>query len=166
MPNSVFISYAREDEDFVRKLTQKLSLEDRQIWGDWDMPSAAEWLPEILEKIEEHDAFLFVMTSDSVTSQVCREEIEHASKYNKRIIPIVRRDVPTDDVPASARRFNWIYCRPEDDFDHAVERIREALDKDQEWVKEHTRLLERAREWEKGGRTGDYGLKGEELEKC
>ena len=94
MLSSVFISYAREDAAFVRKLYQKLNLKDRKIWVDWDMPSAAEWLPEILDKIEEHDAFLFVITPDSVKSRVCLTELEHAAKYNKRIIPIIVPSAP------------------------------------------------------------------------
>jgi hypothetical protein len=40
----VFISYAREDQQFVRKLQDALEAHNRNTWIDWkDVPLTAKW---------------------------------------------------------------------------------------------------------------------------
>src|SRR5215468_2642558 len=90
----VFISYSRKDKPFVEKLHTALVQQGRDAWVDWeDIPLSAAWLQEIYSAIEAADTFLFVISPDSVASEVCREEVEHAVQFNKRLIPVVRREV-------------------------------------------------------------------------
>jgi len=65
----VFISYAREDKDFVRCLDRALTEDGRDVWVDWeDIAPSAEWMEEIRTAIEGADAFVFVLSSDSLAS--------------------------------------------------------------------------------------------------
>ena len=66
----VFVSYAREDLPFVRRLTAALQARDRDVWVDLDdiIPSA-RWREEIRTAITEADAVVFVITPDSVASE-------------------------------------------------------------------------------------------------
>ena len=69
--SDVFISYSRRDIDFVRYLFDQLTTHDREAWADWqDIPPTADWLAEIYSGIEAANTFLFVISPDSVTSEI------------------------------------------------------------------------------------------------
>src|SRR6266705_4317181 len=93
-PQEVFISYSRKDTDFVRRLAESLKSRGREAWVDWeDIRPTEEWMQAIYSAIEGANTFVFVLTPDSVTSVVCGRELAHAAAHNKRLVPIVARDV-------------------------------------------------------------------------
>ncbi len=166
--SDVFISYSRKDQEFVHKLNDALKVSDRESWVDWEQIRIAEdWWRKIQEAIAATDTFVFVITSDSLASSVCRDEVDYASSLNKRIVPILRKDISKDLIatmhPALARH-NWLYFRESDDFDKVFEDLLEAIDTDPVHTKEHTRLLIRAIEWEKE-KINDSLLRGEDLKR-
>jgi WD40 repeat protein len=161
----VFISYAREDQPFVRRLQSALSDRDLSAWVDWeDIPPTAEWMREVEAAIEGSESVLFVVSPDSVASTTCRREVDHAATNRKRLVPVVYRDVEADLVPEAAQAHNWIFCRETDDFDGAVDTIATALRTDLDWVHRHTRLLVRALEWDTNNRDRSFLLRGRDLE--
>lgn len=162
----VFISYSRKDQEFVRFLHQALVKSQRDTWVDWeDIPLTADWWEEIKTGIEASDTFIFVISPDSLASKVCGQEVDYAVLNHKRLIPIVRRDgFESAVVPAAVGRHNWLFFRETDDFDQAFSALITALDTDLEYVKFHTRLLMRAREWEAKAKAPDYLLRGEDLD--
>ena len=160
----VFTSYSRRDKDFVRKLSDALAAQKREAWIDWkDIPLTAEWQQEILTNIEAAENFIFVISPDSVTSPNCRKEIDHAVANNKRMFPIVRRYVPDNAVPEALGKFQWIDFSDDDTFEARFATLIAALDTDLAWVKAHTRLLTRAKEWEREGKDNSFLLHGKEL---
>lgn len=162
----VFISYSRHDRDFVRKLHEHLQRAKRDVWVDWeDIPPSAEWLREIEQAIEAADTFIFVLTPDSLSSKTCSHEVEYASKYSKRIVPVVARDA-TAGVPEVVARLNWLFFRPADDFGASFDALLKTVDTDLAWVKAHSRLLVRAREWETRNKDVSYLLVGTDLEEA
>ena len=79
----VFISYSRKDKEFVARLQAALVKHEREPWLDTkDIPPTAEWLQEIYGAIEKADAFVFVISPDSVISKVCQLEIAHAVEHD------------------------------------------------------------------------------------
>jgi len=91
--NDVFISYSRRDIDFVKQLDAALRKLDRDPWIDWeDIPATADWWQEIERGIEAADTFVFILTPSSIASKVCNQEVEHAVKHHKRLVPVVRDD--------------------------------------------------------------------------
>jgi TIR domain len=160
----VFISYSRRDKDFVRKLHDALAGVNRDTWVDWEgIPPTAEWLKEVYSGIESANTFVFVISPDSIISQVCSEEIAHAVKHNKRLVPIVCRDVDAKAVPQSLSLLNWIFFRDSDNFDSAFQTLIKAMDTDLDYVHDHTRLLMRAIEWDKEKRDNSFVLRGNDL---
>ena len=160
----VFISYSRKDKDFVRRLDEALKSRGREAWVDWeDIRPTEEWMEAIYSAIEGADTFVFVLTPDSVASVVCGREIAHAAANNKRMVPIVARDVNADTVPEALAKLNWIFFRDGDDFGKATDTLISALDTDLKWVHEHTRLLTRAVEWNAHGRNNSFVLRGDDL---
>lgn len=81
--SNVFISCSRWHIDFVRHLFDQLKDRNRDPWADWqDISATADWLTEIYNGIEATDSFLFIISPDSVTSEICTLEIEHAANQN------------------------------------------------------------------------------------
>src|SRR6266436_10206501 len=123
-PQEVFISYSRKDTDFVRRLDEALKRRDREAWVDWeDIRPTEEWMQAIYGAIDGVDTFVFVLTPDSVASVVCGREIAHAVAHNKRMVPIVARDVNADTVPEALAKLNWIFYRESDDFEKATDAL-------------------------------------------
>lgn len=165
--SDVFISYAREDLVFVRRLCETLRNQDREVWVDLDgVYAGEEFWPTICSGIEDADTFAFVISYHSIDSEYCRKELEHARKHNKRIVPLIHHEVNSEKIPPPMASLQWIFFREQDDFDDSVKLLTEALSTDLEWVRTHTRLLVRAREWEKKKEDKEdksYVLRGSDL---
>lgn len=164
----VFISYSRKDTAFVRRLHDALASRGRDSWVDWeDIPLTADWWKEVQAGIEAADAFVFIISPDSIRSEICRKEIDHAIANNKRLVPLLYR--PTDEeanrgvMHPAIGTHNWIFFRDTDDFDKAFTSLLTALETDLRHVRQHTRLLLRAREWENGGQNISLLLRGDDL---
>ncbi|MEO8610039.1 MAG: toll/interleukin-1 receptor domain-containing protein [Chloroflexota bacterium] len=164
MPN-MFISYSRKDKEFAEKLVTALEAQGRDIWIDYeDIPFASEWWDEICGGIESSEAAVFIISPDSLDSKVCGLEVNYAIKNNKRLIPILYRDA-TDrtNVPTEISHLNWIYFNTPDIFDQSYHKLLETVDTDLSALKQHTRLLIRAKEWEKKGHSTSLLLRGDDL---
>jgi len=161
----VFISYSRKDIQFAQRIHQELEARDREPWVDWqDIPPTAEWLDEVYAGIQAADTFLFIISPDSVVSEICILEIEHAVQHGKRLVPVVLHDVEDDQVHSAMSAHNWVFLREEDDFEANLELLISALDTDLDYVREHTRLLTLAIEWDKNQRRRSAVLRGQELQ--
>jgi cell division protein FtsN len=134
---------------------------------DWeDIESTEDWWAGIQAGIEEADTFVFIISPDSAASEVCHQEINHAAAHNKRLVPIVYREVPTDQVPEKPKPLNWLFFRQSDDFDRVFQDLMRVVDTDLEWVKAHTRLTVRAVEWESHDRNDSFVLRGDDLKEA
>ena len=161
----LFISYSRKDKDFVQKLYNSLLSVGKNVWVDWqDIPPSAEWEDELQIAIRESNSFVFVISPDSASSSVCKEEIRHAISNNKRIIPVVWRDTPPDKLLPDIRKYNWIFFRDQDDFNTGFQALITALETDLVYLRTHTRLQIRAVEWESLGKSNNLTLRGEDLD--
>jgi WD40 repeat protein len=160
----VFISYAREDRKFVQRLHDALAHEGRESWVDWEgIPASAKWMAEVRAAIDEADCFCFVVSPDSVESPVCREEAAHAAASNKRILPLLHREVADGLVPETVAAHNWITFANRAGFDEAFATLVKALETEPEHLRAHTRLLVRSKEWDTSDRDRSHLLRGSDL---
>ena len=168
MPAHVFLSYSRKDGAFARQLFEALEARGLSAWVDWEgIPPSAEWWREVCAAIESVDAFVFVMSPDSLASKVCADELDHAVRQHKRLIPVVCRELeavqPAVGIPESLRRINWIFFRPGGAFAAGVDQLVAAVETDLEWVHAHTRLVERSVEWDARSRDDSFLLQKNDL---
>lgn len=132
--SDVFISYSRRDKVFARRIFEALDPQKREIWVDWEgIPYSTDWWKEISAGIEGADTFIFIITPDSLASKVCNEELAYAYKLNKRIIPVVRREINEREIAGAwfdkdwesqarenwkiLKKINWLLFRRKDDCD-------------------------------------------------
>ncbi|HEX2619111.1 MAG TPA: toll/interleukin-1 receptor domain-containing protein, partial [Phototrophicaceae bacterium] len=160
--NNTFISYSRRDIEFVRKLVDAFKADGRDVWVDWeDIPLTADWMSEIQEGIEGADDFVFIISPDSVTSDVATQELAFALKYNKRLVPLLFREVTNyQEIHKSLASHNWIMFNKPDAFDDSFKALLRALDTDLEYTRAHTRILQRSLEWEKRNHNASLLLTG------
>jgi response regulator RpfG family c-di-GMP phosphodiesterase len=163
----IFISYSRRDLDFAQKIVDALATSNLDTWIDWkSIPKGEDWVQEIYRGIEEADAFLFLISPDSVGSEMCNKEIEDAVKNGKRILAIVLSDTDPNVIHPEISKRNWIFCRDgRDDFKKAMEDALKTIHTDYEWLKYHTRLQVKALDWERQ-RDSSRLLRGKELQEA
>jgi len=163
MPDA-FISYSRKNIGFARLLKDAFDEQELDVWIDWqDIPPSADWLAEVYEAIENSDSFIFLISENSVVSDVCKLEIAHALKNHKRLIPVVVNEVESDRVPEPLAAINWILFTEENQFAGSFQKLIESIQIDQDWVRQHTLLQRRALDWYKKERSGSSLLRGQEL---
>jgi hypothetical protein len=159
-----FISYAREDIEFARDVCKVLEGQGKAVWIDLrNIPPTADWRAEVDEGVQAASAFVFLLSPDSVASPICGEELARAVGLNKRLVPVLRRDVDPARVPSDLARLNWIPLREADDRGPGLALLVEALDTDLAWRDAHARLAVRAHEWLRHDRDASYLLRGSDL---
>lgn len=168
--NHIFISYSRKDMDGAQKIVDALSRENLEIWIDWNsIPKGEDWEQEIYRGIEQAEAFLFLISPDSIRSEMCNREILHAIKNKKRILPILLRTADMNEflrpvAGAEIQRLNWVLCRDGlDDFPPAIHTMLRTIRTDYEWVRFHTMLQVKALTWDQNRRDASRLLRGREL---
>lgn len=190
----IFISYSRKDIAFARLIRSSLQSSGLDTWIDWDrIPVGERWWDEICQAIEKSNVFMFIISSSSMGSSVCRDEINQALKNHKRIIPILVDQLTPEavhQVVPELPELNWVVFEkdhlfqitedkrvksgpPEDrlqalpklpQFEQAMARLSEAIHTDWDWVKSHTQLQLEALKWSGKSRDASYLLRGAELE--
>src|SRR5262249_42161023 len=155
-------------------------------WIDWsDIPPTSDWWNEIKAGIEQADNFVFVISPNSIASPICQMEINHALSCGKRLVPVVFIETDEKSAFASlasrnldestrtllagrdplvlARdnwqalaRHNWLFFNDEQNFSETFQRLLNALDTNLDYVRNHTRLLVRAKEWDSKNRNPSF----------
>ena len=162
----VFISYSRKNKPFVEKLHAGLTELGVNTWVDWKgIPLTVDWWAEIQEAIEEADGFVFVISPDSLASEICAKELNTAIDLKKRLIPILHIDPPSGAViPGQISSHNWVFMKDEAGLQEMLPRLVDSINTDYEWVQAHTRLVTRAIEWERRNKNNSLLLQGDDLQ--
>lgn len=159
-----FISYSRKDKLFAESLQKGLQNRQYEIWIDWkNIPVSVSWLEEIYNAIERSDIFLFIISADSVSSDMCKLELSQAIKLNKRIVPILFKDVSNDKIPEELKSIQWLTVSGDVLDESHIDSLLEIIALDIDWVHFHTRLLTRAKDWDRRYRNKSLLLHGKDL---
>jgi hypothetical protein len=166
-----FISYGRADsKDFATRLNKRLSEVGLTVWFDLeDIEDTVKWQKAIDIGIERTHNFIFIVAPHAAQSPYCRKEIELAVKYNKRLIPLLYIDPADswDKLHPAIAEINFIPFQEEtNDFEDSFSRLLSSIQKQKDYVEQHTKLLIQAVEWEKNQKQTNYLLIGEEREQA
>jgi TPR repeat protein len=159
----VFVSYSRKDKAFALWLSNELQTRGIKVFRDLDdiLPTE-EWWPRIETLIAAADTVVYAISPDSVTSKLCARELAFCERLNKRVAPIVFREVAGHTLPPALSKLNYVFFTAQHEFDQGLAKLIAALQTDIGWVREHTRIGELALRWESRGRKGAL-LEGDEL---
>lgn len=139
----VFVSYAREDLTFVRELEARLAPGEVRLWFDVDGLFAGErFWDEIRKAIDAAAAVVFVITPESIVSAYCQRELEYAADRQKRIVPVLRRDVPDGSTPKEIAGLQWVFLK-DADSDSGLESLKSAIRADWVWLRQHAPAVSR-----------------------
>jgi TPR repeat protein len=167
----VFVSYSRDDLDFADQLDAALSnvcgfecvIDRHGISGGED------WKRRLGNLISEADTVVFVLSPTSARSEICAWEVEEATRLGKRILPVNWRPLEGASPPPQLRERNYIFfhadpkAAPGAGFGTGLANLTAALNTDFDWLREHTRYLQRATEWDRGGRPANRLLSGNDI---
>jgi TPR repeat protein len=165
----VFISYSRDDLDFADQLDAALTLCGFECLIDRHGISGGEdWKRRLGNLISEADEVVFVLSPSSARSEICDWEVEEAARLNKRILPTVFRPLKGVSPPPRLRNLNHIFFYKEpkvsdSGFGTGLANLVAALNTDFDWLREHTRYLQRATEWDTRGRPANRLLSGDDI---
>ncbi|MDJ0508904.1 MAG: TIR domain-containing protein [Crocosphaera sp.] len=174
--------------EFAIKLYESLRKKNLKVWLDkHNIPLADKFQKTINTGIEKSDNFVFIISPHSVNSPYCLEEIEWALKYNKRIIPLLhvetiswetwrqRNPNKTEvewkeyqkkglhssyaNMHPEIAQINWIFFQENlYNFETKFKKLVATIDKDKNYVQQHTQYLLKALEWEKNQKRNNYLL--------
>lgn len=105
---SIFISYAREDSDFVQSLASRLEKEGEDVWYDKELLYGEKWTKKIEQKIVESKAILVVISNSSRNNNNVEDEILAAKSNKKLIIPIIVGEIIESNYPIWMRGINFL----------------------------------------------------------
>jgi TIR domain len=165
----VFISYSREDLDFADQLAAALDSSGFECFIDRQGISGGEaWERRLGNLISEADTVVFVLSPDSARAKTCNWEVEEAARLNKRILPANWRPLESVIPPTRLRDLNYIFFykepkEPGSGFGTGLAKLVTALNTDFDWLRGHTRYLQRATEWDRGGRPANRLLSGDDI---
>lgn len=95
MSNDIYISYSREDIEFVQQLWHDLTERGISAWYDREnIRATTEGTAEIVEGIRDSKILVLVISPDSMSSVNVRKEVELAERFKNQIVPLIWR--PTE----------------------------------------------------------------------
>src|SRR5437868_1933882 len=109
-PNArVFISYSRKDTPFIGRLEAALKARQFEPLVDRsEIYAFEEWWQRIESLIASADTVIFVLSPESVSSEVALKEVAFAASLNKRFAPILFRHMDGKSVPEELARLNFV----------------------------------------------------------
>ena len=144
----VFISYSRKDMAFADRLEAALKVRGFEpLIVRTEIYAFEEWWKRIEALIARADTVVFVLSPNSVGSDVALKEVAFAASLNKRFAPIVCRRVDDKAVPEAIAKLNFVFFDDDARFEASADRLAEALNTDIAWIRQHTEFGEQARRW-------------------
>jgi len=137
----IFLSYAREDEEKVKKLYQKLSDAGLKPWMDKkDILPGEQWKFRIPQAVRCSDFFLVCLSANSVDKRGwIQKEIKEALDIWQEmldsdiyVIPVRLEDC---EVPEGLRDFQWVNLFEEDGWTWLVKAIQVGIERRAEVIK-------------------------------
>jgi TIR domain/Sel1 repeat len=165
----VFISYSRDDLRFADQLNAALNAYGfDSVLDRHGISGGEDWKRRLGILISEADTVVFVLSPISARSEICAWEVKEATRLGKRILPVNCQHLEGTSPPPQLRDRNYIFFYEDQKvsdsgFGTGLAKLVAALNTDFDWLREHTRYLQRAIEWDGGGRPANRLLSGDDI---
>jgi WD40 repeat protein len=163
----VFVSYSRRDREIADAIVAALEASGFEMIIDRrDLPYGEEWQHELSDFIRSCDTVIWLVSPDSVASQWCNWELGEVARTRKRLMPVRVRDIDPAKLPAAIGRIHLLPAESVFTLERDLPTLIEALNTDRAWIKEASRLADRARQWRAKDRSGALLLWGTPLKEA
>lgn len=165
----VFISYSRLDTE--RMLEVCRCLEESGFIVTYDnrsLPFGEKWQSELRYLIEQADVVVWLISPSSIESRWCNWELEEISKLGKKLVPLSIGTFPRKELPSLLEERHILPgsgCFDPQSHDH-THALTQVVGGDHAWVKQHTRLSDRALQWDNAARDATKLLGPGEVEEA
>lgn len=162
---TVFVSYSRADSEFADEIEAGLEYDGGfdVLIDRHDIHEGEEWKKRLGALIAQADTVVFILSQKSAASPICQWEVEHAKELSKRIIPIQAESLGDLEAPPALAALNYVRFDEGRSFMAGLSGLRRALKTDIDWLREHTRLLTRAQEWQAADKVDNRLLSGSDI---
>src|SRR6516162_8614267 len=162
----VFISYSRKDSaEFADELVAGLEYGGFAPFLDrHDVAAGEDWEARLGGLIAQSDTVVFVVSPEAVKSDRCVWEVDRTIELSKRLLPVIFKPVSEHDIPKKLSRLQFVRFDTGRGITRPLAELAEALRRDLDWVREHTRLGELATRWEGRKRPESLLLRGDDLD--
>jgi TPR repeat protein len=165
----VFISYSRVDAKFANELVAGLEFDggfditiDRHSIEQGD----DDWQARLRVLIEAADTIVFVLSPTSAESKMCRWEVAYAAEFKKRILPVLHVPLGAVEPPPGLSQPNYVDFTTAPTLIAGIRELATSLRKNFAWLREGTRLLNLALDWERSGKRDNRLLSGPDIEEA
>jgi hypothetical protein len=124
----LFISYSSRDRAIKNQIEDLLLKTYSNLWSDKTFIGGEKFWPEIFNRIEECDIFIYLMSPESIYSFACRVELSEAMRLNKHIVPVLIYDAK---IPSYIRTTYHCINATKDDANQINNQISSAIKKEQ-----------------------------------
>lgn len=164
----VFFSYSEKNLETMKQLGKTLRREGFTIWTNKaDIKTGVEFQEEINRGIEAADSVIYLISSDSIQSKYCQDELDHAFAHNKRIISLLIEPTDIEHIPPRLRALQFIDCtqhQAPESYQIATDKLIRELYEDADYYQQHKILLVKALKWQRQGSNPSMLLRGHNLQ--
>ena len=132
---SIFISYSRKNVNFVDRLVRSLEGLGFDCWVDrQDLEGGTIWREKVSLSIRKCQAFVLVISPDSMNSPIVAQEVSLAEFHGRTIIPLMYEvcDLPPG-IDLQIHKLHWVNFAV-NQYDDAMVQLETAL-----WAATNTR---------------------------
>lgn len=160
-PLRVFISYSRRNAAMADEVLTRLKDSGFEVTVDRrDLEFGEAWQAQIAELIRRSDTVVWLVSEESIGSKWVNWELDEVARRHKRLVPVM---VGAADRASLPRQLGEIQILPTDGLfvpDRDLPTLVRVLQADRVWLKEASRLSDRAHEWIAKERPSSLLLRG------
>ena len=101
----LFISYSPHDKAQVDELAASLKQGGHEAWSDHSIAEGQRWESVLKEQITSCDAFVCVVSRNSLKSEWCKREFRTAKKAKLPIVVVVIEEAALADLPSDLKKY-------------------------------------------------------------
>lgn len=164
----VFLSYSRKDLAFAEELIISLESHGFEMVVDReDLFPGEQWAPRLQHFISEADTTVCIVSANWAASPQCTQELDIALERGRRVLPLIIDQIAPSSLPEAIARLQFVFFIGQGrSFARGVADLVAALRTDIDWLRDQTRLLDRAQEWDATQRSAALLLRGAALERA
>jgi hypothetical protein len=132
-----------------------------------DLFPGEPWEPRLHRLITDAETTVCVVSKNWIASEQCTKELSIAVRQGRRIVPIVIDPVNPSEMPEDLARLQFVFFHGEGhSYARGVVSLVETLRTDIGWMREQSRLLDKADEWDSQSRPATLLLRGVALDRA